>query len=200
MQEFLHRVLQAIQPFAERLGGPGLALIAFLDSSFLSFPEVADVLVIVLVVQHPARWAYYALITTAGSVAGCYALFAVARRGGEAVLRKRVSAKRIDRALGLFRRFGLFAVIVPAILPPPTPFKAFVLLAGIARIPTPTFLLAMTIGRGIRYGGTAFLAYKYGDAARAFIRDNGPTVLLWIAGVFVVAGVTYLVWSRRRPA
>jgi membrane protein YqaA with SNARE-associated domain len=200
MQDFLQQAVEFIQPFAERLGGPGLALIAFLDSSFLSFPEVADVLVVLLVIEHPSRWLYYAALTTAGSIAGCYALFAIARRGGEALLRRRFGAARLDRALGYFRRYGLLAVIIPSILPPPTPFKIFVVMAGVSGVRRSTFLLAIAIGRGVRYGGEAFLAYKYGAAARVFIRDSGPTVLLVLAGVIALAGLAYVVWRRRSPA
>jgi membrane protein YqaA with SNARE-associated domain len=198
--EFLHHLASLVQQLAERLGGPGLALLAFLDSSFLSFPEVADVLIVVLVVQHPAAWVYYGLLTTAGSVAGCYILYAMARKGGEAFLRQRFHERHVDRGLALFQRYGLLAVIVPSILPPPTPFKIFVLLAGVADVRPRTFIAAVTIGRGVRYGGEALLAYLYGDRAIDFIQNNMGQVSLWLGVTVAAVGVAVVTWRRLRPA
>ena len=73
------------------------------------------------------------LVATLGSVAGCYVIYLLAERGGEAFLKKRLKPGHIDRALALYRRHGLLALMVPALLPPPAPFKLFVLLAGVAR-------------------------------------------------------------------
>lgn len=197
---FFDRLTTTIGPFAAQLGAPGLALVAFFDSSFLSLPEVADALLVLAVIHGPALWLYYAAATTAGSVAGCYALFAVARKGGEAFLRRRMKGQHIDRALRLFQRFGLFAIVVPSILPPPMPFKVFVLLAGIASIPTGRFLTAVAIGRAFRYGIEAWLAYEYGEAASAYIRDNLPAISVWVAAVVAVGGAVYILWRRRRKA
>jgi membrane protein YqaA with SNARE-associated domain len=198
VREILHGIAGLIQQFAERAGGPGLFVVAFLDSSFLSLPEIADLLVVVFVLNNPDAWLYYAAITTAGSIGGCYALYSVGRRGGEAFLRRRFSERRIERALGWFRRNGLLAVIVPSILPPPTPFKIFVLLAGVARVRPVTFVGAVAIGRGFRYGSEAFLAYLYGERATKYIGDNLAAVSYWIAGAVLVGGVATLVWRRRR--
>ena len=197
---FFHYLTNAIGPFAAQLGAPGLALVAFFDSSFLSLPEVADALLVLAVVHNPVLWPYYAAATTAGSVAGCYALFAVARKGGEAFLRRRMKGHHIDRALHLFQRFGLLAIVVPSILPPPMPFKVFVLLSGIANIRTSSFLAAVTIGRTFRYGGEAWLAYEYGEEAGTYIRNNLPTISVWTAVIVAIAGVTYILWRRRRRA
>ena len=197
---FFHRITTTIGPFAAQLGAPGLALVAFFDSSFLSLPEVADALLVLAVVHEPVLWPYYAAATTAGSVAGCYALFAVARKGGDAFLRRRMKGQHIDRALRLFQRFGLLAIVVPSILPPPMPFKVFVLLSGIANIPTSSFLAAVAIGRAFRYGGEAWLAYEYGDEAGTYIRHNLPTISIWAAVIVALGGVTYILWRRRRRA
>src|SRR5262245_48750683 len=121
LTEFLHRVTETLQHFAETVGGPGLALVAFLDSSFLSLPEVNDILMVLMVVRHPEGWLYYAAMTTLGSIAGCFALYSLARRGGEAFLRRRFSERHVTRGLAIFEKYGLLAVVVPSILPPPTP-------------------------------------------------------------------------------
>src|SRR5512134_4168150 len=126
------RIVEWVQGFALSLGGPGLFVIAFLDSSFLSFPEVNDLLIVWLTTQHKERMVYYALMTTLGAISGCLALYSLARKGGEAFLLKRFNPRHVERAMTTFRRYGLLAVLVPSILPPPTPFKIFVLAAGVA--------------------------------------------------------------------
>jgi membrane protein DedA with SNARE-associated domain len=107
---------------------------------------------------------------------------------------------KLDRALRLFRRFGLLAIVVPSILPPPMPFKVFVLLAGMANVPTARFLAAIAIGRGFRYGGEAWLAYEYGDEAGVYIRNNLPAISVWVALIVGLGGIAYIVWRRRRRA
>ena len=196
----MQRVVESIGAFAAGLGAPGLVLVAFLDSSFLSLPEVTDILVVVLVIKRPEFWMWHALFATLGSVAGCYALYLVGRKGGEVVLRRRFKAQNVERGLEIFRRYGLLAVVVPAILPPPMPFKIFVLLAGVARVRPATFILAAIIGRGFRYGSEALLAYWYGEQATRFIQENLPVVSLWLGVTIAVLAIVYIVWRRRRAA
>ncbi|MEO8482601.1 MAG: VTT domain-containing protein [Acidobacteriota bacterium] len=197
LTDLFHRFVAAIQPVAEHLGGPGLALVAFLDSSFLSLPEVADALLVVLTVHHPGEWLYFAAISTVGSVAGCYVIYALARKGGEAFVRRRFSAKLVERSVVLVREHGLLAMIASALLPPPAPFKLFVLLAGVADMPPRTFLTAIAIGRGARFGAEAWLAHKYGDRAMDYIRDNLSTISIWAAGIVAVLLVAMIIWRRR---
>ena len=194
------RVVEWIQGFAISLGGPGLFLIAFLDSSFLSFPEVNDLLIIWLTTQHPERMLYYALMTTLGSIAGCLALYTLARKGGEAFLRKRFHERHIDRAMDLFQRYGLLAVLIPSILPPPAPFKFVVLAAGVTRVKLTHFITAIAIGRGVRYFGEGLLAVWYGEAAADFLRDNAKPVAISVAVVVFVGALAYILWQRRRSA
>jgi membrane protein YqaA with SNARE-associated domain len=191
------RIVAFVEPFAERLGVPGLVLVAFLDSSFLSLPQVTDTLVIALTLQQPSRWFFHALATTAGSVAGCLALFLVARKGGEAFLRRKLKARHIDRGLALFERHGWLTITVPALMPPPTPFKLFVLLAGVADIRLWTFIGAVSLGRGFRYGGEAWLTYRYGERATGFIEQNLPMVSLAVAGLLAIGGIALVFWRRR---
>ena len=166
-----------VQGFATALGGPGLFVIGYLDSSFLSFPEVNDLLVISMVMQHPARLIYYALMATLGSVAGCVTLYFIARKGGEAFMRKRFKAHHIEGGLKLFQKHGLLRHHGPG---PPAPARAFQDLhpAGRGRRnPAWQFVTAVFIARGIRYGGEGLLAVWYGERAVTFLttRDgSGP--------------------------
>src|SRR3954468_7195033 len=98
----MSRLVAWIMGFALALGGPGLFIIGFLDSSFLSFPELNDLLLMGMVIQHPRRLVYYAGMATAGSVLGCLAIYYIARKGGEAFLRKRFKASHIEGGMKLF--------------------------------------------------------------------------------------------------
>ena len=194
----LSNIVAAIRAWASEYGGVGLFVVAALDSSFLSFPQVNDLLIIYLSTKTPSLMPYYAGMTTAGSLVGCLVLYAFARRGGEVFLRKRFSGERVERGLELYQRHGLLAVVVPSLLPPPTPFKLFVLLAGAARVSPWKFLAAIAIGRGIRYFGQGYLAVLYGEAAVELVREHGTVVGLVLAGGALVIGVTYYLVQRRR--
>ncbi len=196
----LAKVVAAITAWATGLGGVGLFIIAALDSSFLSFPQVNDVLVIVLSAKYPEHMPYYAGMTTVGSLIGCFMLFAVARRGGEVFLRKRLTGAHVDRALRLYQRFGLLAVVVPALLPPPVPFKVFVVLAGAADVPPWRFGVAVVIGRGIRYFGQGYLAVLYGEHALDFMKVHGTEIGVGLATVALLSGVALVMFRRRRQA
>jgi membrane protein YqaA with SNARE-associated domain len=190
-------VIAWLQAFAATIGGPGLFIITFLDSSFLSLPQVNDLLVVTMVVQHPSRLIYYAAMATAGSVVGCLTLYVIGRRGGEALLRSRFGSGRVQRAIGTFQRYGLLAILVPALLPPPAPFKVFVLLGGVTRVPVAQFALAVAVGRGIRFFGIALLAAWYGQQAIDYIQRHSRMVGIVLAALVVAAGGAWLLWRRR---
>lgn len=194
----LSTIVKAIQEWASGLGGMGLFIVAALDSSFLSFPQVNDLLIIFLSTKTPTLMPYYAAMTTAGSLLGCFVLYAMAWRGGEVFLRKRISGPRVERGLALYQRHGLLAVIVPALLPPPMPFKLFVLLAGAARVSPWRFGAAVAIGRGIRYFGQGYLAVLYEEQAVAVVREHGTEVGVGLAILAVAIGVMYYFTVRRR--
>lgn len=193
----MQRLVGWVQGFALALGAPGLFLISFLDSSFLSFPEVVDVLIIYYVTAHPERMVYYASLATLGSMGGCFALYMVGRRGGEAFFRKRFHERHVDRALALFQKHGLLAVAVPSMLPPPVPFKPFVLAAGVAGVRPFDFLVAIALGRGARYFGEGLLAIWYGERAAAFVRENARPVSLGVACAVLIFGLGWI-WFQRR--
>lgn len=193
-------MLDTIQAWATELGGFGLFIIAALDSSLLSFPQVNDLLILYLSTKNPARMPFYAAMTTAGSLVGCLLLYFLARKGGEVFLRKRFSAARVDRGLQIYQRYGLLAVVVPALLPPPTPFKIFVLMAGAAGVSPWKFVVAILIGRGIRYFGQGFLAVRYGQRSAEIIQQNGPAVGVGLAVLALGAGIAYYRLRRQDGA
>ena len=189
--------VEGVEAFAISLGGPGLFFVAFLDSSFLSLPEINDILVIWMVTQRKDLMLYYVAMATFGSMTGCLTLYAVGRKGGEALLRRRFSKAGLDRAFARFNRYGMFALLVPALLPPPAPFKVFVLTGGVARMSLTSFVLAIGIGRGARYLIEGALAVRYGDQAIEFVRQHGRPMSLILGLTVLVAGGAYVYWHRR---
>src|SRR5436190_1370024 len=142
-----------------------------------------------MVTKNKAWMPYYAAMATLGSIAGCYVIYYLAEKGGEAFLRKRVHARNIDRGLAVYRRYGVLALVVPALLPPPAPFKLFVLMAGVAGVRPIPFVSAIAIARGARYVALGFLAIWYGDAAPELMRTHGPQAGIALAAVILLAAV-----------
>lgn len=182
-------VLTGIEEWASQLGGLGLFVIAFLDSSFLSFPHVNDILIIILSTRNPALMPYYALMSLLGSVIGCLTLCSVIRRGGGEFLRRRFKGRFLEHALTLYQRYGILAVAVPAMLPPPVPLKVFILLAAAAAMPPLQFGLAIALGRGTRYFVQGYLAVLYGARAAEFTKLYGLQIGAGVAIVALVVGI-----------
>jgi membrane protein YqaA with SNARE-associated domain len=182
------------------MGAPGLYLVAFLDSSFLSLPEITDLLVIWMVTRSPHRMLLYVAAATIGSLTGCLLMYFLGRKGGDALIRKRFATASVERAMAAFQRYGVMVVLIPAILPPPAPFKIFVLLAGVAGISPGKFAAAILIGRGARYLTLGILAVEYGDRAMAYVEENGLQAAIIVVGLLVAGLVGYLVWTKAQAA
>jgi membrane protein DedA with SNARE-associated domain len=125
-------------------------------------------------------------------------LYYIGRRGGEALVRRRFSAERVERATSTLRRYGTGAVLVLCLLPPPAPFKVFMLLAGVGGISVGRFSVAITIGRALRFFGLGLLALRYGDGALEFVHANGRQVSLSLAVLAAAALAGYIMWTRAR--
>ena len=178
------------------LGGPGLFAVAALDSSFISLPQINDLLVVLMVTQNKALMLYYAAMATLGSVVGCYVIYYLAGKGGEAFLKKRTRAGALERTLALYRRHGLLALMIPALLPPPAPFKLFVLGAGLAGVRPLPFVTAIAVARGARYVALGVLAIYFGDAAVELMRTRGREVALWLVAAILLGALLW--WWRGR--
>ena len=198
----LERFARMLQGFATALDGPGLFLVAILDSSFLSIPEGNDILIVILSAGKSwERMAYYVGMTTLGSILGCLALYTVGRKGGNPLLKRRFSAETVEWAEKLYERFGILTVVVPSILPPPTPFKIFVLMAGVFKLPTWEFIMAVAVGRTIRYSMWGVLAVLYGQAVKEYMQQNLPLVGLVLFGILLLTLVAIAgIYIRRLRA
>jgi len=194
------RVTDWVRGLALTLGAPGLYLVAFLDSSFLSLPEITDILVVWMVTRSHERMILYVAAATLGSLTGCLIMYFVGRKGGEVLLRKRFASATVDRAMAAFERFGVLVVLIPAILPPPAPFKIFVLLSGVAGISLGKFVTAIVIGRGARYLTLGILAIRYGESAMAYMEEHGLAVAGAAIGLLLAGLAGYLIWSRAQRA
>jgi membrane protein YqaA with SNARE-associated domain len=196
MGEFVGR----IRALGLALGGPGLFLVAFLDSSFLPLPGITDVLLVITVTRNPGAMLWYVAMTVAGSVVGCLTLHYLGRKGGEALVRKRFTGERIERAMAALQRNGVMAVLVPCLLPPPAPFKIFILLAGVVGISAVKLATAIAIGRGVRYLALGLLAVKYGTQATEYMRLHGAAVSIGALAVLAAGFGAFLLWGRRPRA
>ena len=190
------KIVARVRTLALTLGAPGLFLVAFLDSSFLPLPGITDVLLILLVTRRPELMLLYVVTTTAGSLTGCLVMHYIGRKGGDALVRRRFATAKIERAMASLRRYGVMAVLIPALLPPPAPFKIFLLLAGAVGIPATRFAAAIAIARGARYLALGFLAVRYGSRAQTYFRENGALVSLVVVAALAAGFALYLLWRR----
>ena len=133
--DMLSTFVAALRSWADGAGAIGVFVVSLVDSAGLSVPSATDALVIYLTVQHPARWWWYAAAAVAGAVLGSLPLYWIGRRGGEALLERRFGGQRTAAAVRWYRRSAFGAVLVPALLPPPLPFKIFAVLAGATGLP-----------------------------------------------------------------
>ena len=200
-----------LQVIARRLGrfivhvpiyvaGPAMIVIGALDSSLLSLPEINDYLVVARCYTHPRTAWLFPLFPSIGSVIGCLLLYTIMRRGGLAVLHRRFRIDRVERVERAYAKFGILALAVPALLPPPLPFKIFVATAGALQFPRRRFLITIFVARSLRYYTEGVLAVFYGERVLRFLRDNG-LMIVTAAGALCVIGLTvYLVSKRGRTA
>src|SRR5687767_8131126 len=178
------------------VAAPAMVLIGALDSSLLSLPEINDYLVVARCYSDPKSVFYFPLFAAAGSVLGCLLLYSIMRRGGQAVMRRRFSPESIARVEKAYARFGFLALAIPALLPPPMPFKIFVATAGALEYPRWRFVLTIMLARSVRYYVEGTLAVFYGEEVVDFLRHNGMAILSVAAALVLLGLVFYLGWTR----
>ncbi len=167
------------------MGGGGLFVATFLDSSVLTLPFIADALVIELSISRPERMPYYCAMAALGSLAGCIWIYLLAKKGGEAFFHRR-AGKRARTVKRWVQGNAFLSVFIPGILPPPFPFKIFVLAEGVFQVPLKTFVLALLCGRALRYFLEGILAVRYGNAALPFLMVHRVGFAFSVLGVLLV--------------
>jgi len=183
--------LARLSEFFITLGPLGLFAVTLLDSSFVPMPGSADALMILLTTAHPRYMILYALLATAGSTTGCVILYYISRRAGSRALRRFSPAKQ-QRVKELIDRYDVLSVLVAALLPPPFPFKLFVITAGVFRFSLARFAVAIICGRLFRFLLEGYLAIRYGAQAREILARYYP----WI-GLGFAAAIIFFVLMRK---
>jgi membrane protein YqaA with SNARE-associated domain len=175
------------------LGGPGVFLASFLDSSFVPLPLVTDLIVMELSIRRPLRMLYYASLAALGSLAGCIWIYALARKAGEAYYRKK-QGHAPGRIRKWVEQYPFTSVLLPAVAPFPVPFKPFVIAQGVFRVPYLPFVLGTVVGRGALFFAEGFLAVRYGAAAKDFVLHQK-----WASLAILLALILIVVAIRRLP-
>jgi membrane protein YqaA with SNARE-associated domain len=179
------------------LGGVGLILLGLADNSLIPLTGSMDVLTIWLAARHREPWPYYALMATVGAVIGGYITYALARKGGQETMERKLSKKRAAQFSKAFARWGFAAVVIPALLPPPFPFLPFLLAAGAMQYSRKKFLGALVLGRGLRYTVEAYLGFHYGRHILRFFSQYYKPALAILIALAVIGTLLSVIQYRR---
>ena len=201
MKSIISPVTKGLTKVSEYLitfGAFGLFAVALLDSTFVPLPSSADALMLLLTTAHPRWMLLYAFMATAGSALGCWILYLVSRRAGARALRRFSEAKQ-KRVKELIERYDMAAVLVATLLPPPFPFKLFVVTAGVFRFSLVRFMIAIVVGRAFRFLLEGYFAVRYGAEAKAILAQYYPWIGLGLA-VAILAFVIARRLMKRPPA
>jgi membrane protein YqaA with SNARE-associated domain len=178
------------------LGALGVFVVALLDAAFIPLPGGPDGAVMLLAHQNHPMAAAYVAVAIAGSTIGSLLLYFIARKGGQAALRK-FSPKKRARVEDLINRYDVWALLLAAVMPPPFPFKLFVLSAGAFRMRLWRFIAAMVIGRGVRFALEGWMAVNYGEQATEIFKQHYPKIGLSIAAAIVIIFLLNNLLKRR---
>ncbi len=192
----LNATLARLSEYFVALGPLGLFTVALLDSTFVPLPSSADALMILLTTANPRWMVLYAAIATAGSTIGCVILYYVSRRAGSRALRRFSPAKQ-QRVKELIDRYDVLSVLVASLMPPPFPFKLFVITAGVFRFSLTRFALAIMAGRMFRFLLEGYLAIRYGAQAKQVLAKYYPWIGLGLA-IAVVLLFVIRNWRKRK--
>ena len=188
MKSFIHKITGAlgqISQYLVSLGPFGLFAIAFLDSVMVPMPGGVDAVLLLLTAARPSWMLIYVAAATLGSTIGCVALYRLSQRAGKKALSKFSESKQ-KRVKDLIDRYDVMSVLVASLLPPPFPFKLFVVSAGVFRLNLMRFTLAVAGGRTFRYLLLAYLAARYGDQAKELLARYYPAVGITLAVLIVL--------------
>ncbi len=194
MKSLLHFFTKWLTRLSEYLitfGAFGLFAVALLDSTFVPLPSSTDALMILLSTTYPSWMLLYAFMATAGSAIGCWILYLISRRAGARALNKFSETKQ-RRVKHWIERYDAMAVLVATLLPPPFPFKLFVITAGVFRFSLLRFMIAIIAGRAFRFLLEGYFAVRYGAQAKEILARYYP----WIGLALVVAIVLFVFVKR----
>jgi membrane protein YqaA with SNARE-associated domain len=193
-------VARSVRRWIFHLGGLGFIPLGLLDSSVIPLPGSMDVLTIALSARKQELWLYYAFMATVGSVIGGFVTYRLARKGGKETLERKFPARTLEKVYRIFARWGFGGIAIVALLPPPAPMVVFVFAAGAMQYSVKKFLVALTLGRMVRYSLLAFLAARYGRHVLTVISQHGHPVLIVVIGLIAaaMAALIFILVSKRK--
>src|ERR1044071_5839363 len=174
----MHKITSALSKLSQYLvsfGPFGLFTIAFLDSVMIPMPGGVDAVLLLLSASRPSWMPIYVAAATVGSTLGCVVLYRISQRAGKRAL-SRFSESKQKRVKDLLDRYDVMSVLVASLLPPPFPFKLFVVSAGVFRLNLFRFTLAIAGGRLFRYLLEGYLAARYGEHAKELLAHYYPVI------------------------
>ena len=188
MKALIHKITGALGQISQYLisfGPFGLFAIAFLDSVMVPMPGGVDAVLLLLAAARPSWLFIYVAAATLGSTIGCVAFYRLSQSAGKKAL-SRFSESKQKRVKDLLDRYDVMSVLVASLLPPPFPFKLFVVSAGVFRLNLMRFTLAVAGGRTFRYLLLGYLAARYGDQAKELLTRYYPAIGISLAVLIIL--------------
>lgn len=187
MKPLIHKITGGLLKLSNWLlsyGPFGLFAIAFLDSVMVPMPGGVDAMLILLSTARPGWMLIYVASATVGSTAGCVCLYLLSQKAGHRAL-DRFSESKQKRVKDLIERYDVLSVLVASVLPPPFPFKLFVVSAGVFRLQIVRFAIAIFAGRTFRYLLEGYLAARYGEHAKEILAHYYPAIGIGLAVLLI---------------
>ena len=191
MKSIIHKITGGLGKFSHWLlsyGPFGLFAIAFLDSVLVPIPGGVDAMLMILATARPGWMLIYIASATAGSTIGCVCLYKISQKAGQRAL-DRFSESKQKRVKDLIDRYDVLSVLVACVLPPPFPFKLFVVSSGVFRLNLLRFTIAIAVGRIFRYSLEGYLAARYGEHAKEILAHYYPWIGLSLAVLLILVFV-----------
>jgi membrane protein YqaA with SNARE-associated domain len=195
IKHILSRYTTFLWALLKPLGAWGVLVVAALDGAFIGLP--VDAVVAGYVYQDHARFFLYALMAAAGSTLGSIVIYVIGYKGGEELLRKRIPPARFEKIHAAFDKHPFWSLMLPAMLPPPTPFKLFVLAAAVSEMGFLRFLVAIFSGRMVRFLLLGLLTVKFGPNV---VRIVGGLFREHLYVVMLVAAAGVVAWLMHRKS
>ena len=202
MKTLIHKVTGGLTKLSQWLvsfGPFGLLAIAFLDSLLIPMPGGVDAVLLLLAASRPSWMLIYVAAATIGSTAGCVGLYKISQRAGHRAL-ARFSESKQKRVKDLIDRYDVLSVLVASLLPPPFPFKLFVVSAGVFRLNLMRFTIAVAVGRTFRYLLEGYLAARYGEHAKEILSRYYPGIGIGLALLIIIVFVGKNLMRRGQPS
>jgi membrane protein YqaA with SNARE-associated domain len=168
--------------FFVQFGAFGILALAIADDSFLFLPIGTDLLTVVLVARNHEQLPVYVLAGAVGSTIGVWLLDLVARKGGEAGLKRLVQPRLLGYLKQKMEQHAALMLIISCIAPPPFPFGASIAAASALQYPRPRLLTVVFVARAIRFVLVGWAAIYFG---RRIIRIANSEEFLWVMGGFI---------------